>query len=344
MVLTLDDLQLVLLNFIATLSGVLFAFLLTAIYDQAKKRDHEKEDRRRMLTAIQKELQVNLDFLSILKKNDTYSAGQIFLWRDAYQSAVSGGKITLLEPRLQSQLGMLYLTFKQLDVYGAKILAMLGMPESKESKIVFAGTILLMKQSVETALILIPKGLEVLENELRQLGSSSPPTETSTVTQNPNPSRDIDLLKVNLAADYRLGWLVAMTGVYFALIVGLLVAWYQKFGSNVDAFYYLGLFLIIGVFGALLITQELIPYKNWFVLMDEWFKMIENNQRLPDLSKLVRQSDRRQSFRRMIFIFLVLLDFYLTLLGYPALWLFVGFTIALVAAGYLIQKLPFTEN
>src|SRR5438309_8478169 len=121
-------------------------------------------------------------------------------------------------------------------------------------------------------------GVHALEQQLERLtaalGGGSPPTSGSSIMSQ-NPDREIDLLKINLAADYRLGWLVAMTGVYFALIVGLLVAWYQKFGSNIDAFYFIGLFLIIGVFGALLVTQELIPYKNWFKLMDEWLTMIE---------------------------------------------------------------------
>jgi len=331
--LTLDDLQLVLLNFIATLSGVFTAFLLTAIYDRMKKREQEREDRRRMLIAIQKELQVNLEFLSLLQKNETYSAGQIFLWRDAYQSAVNSGKTALFDPKLQSQLGTLYLTFKQLDVYGAKVLAMLGTPETKESKVVFAGTILLMKQSVETALTLIPRGLEVLENELRQLESWSPVGEPA-VTQGPNldTNRDIDLLKINLAADYRLGMLVAMTGVYFALIVGLLVAWYQRYPDNL-----LGYYVIAGLFGSLLITQELLPYKRWLRHVDEWLRMVESNQRIPNLTKLVLQRDGLKSSGQAMLIFLFLLDFYLTLLGNSSVQLFVEFSAAGVAVVFLTQ-------
>jgi len=342
--LTLDGFQIA-LEFLAPLFGVLVAFLATAWWDREKTKEEEKEERRRMIAAIHKELQTNLDFLRELDKEATYAAGQMFLWRDSYQSAINGGKIDMIDPKTQTQIAMVYLQMKQLETYGGKVLAMLGTPVTPESKGVLDFIMNEMKKSIQRTLNIIPRGLEVLEAELRQLDSSPPPgIPPASQSSNPTPksNRDIDLLKINLAADYRLGWLVAMTGVYFALIVGLLVAWYQKFGSNIDSFYYLGLFLIVGVFGALLVTQELIPYKNWFVLIEEWFKMMENNQRLPELSKLVLQRDRRQSFRRLIFITLVLLDVYLTLLGYPPFLLFVGFTVALVAAGYIIQKLPFT--
>jgi len=326
-------------------ADILVAFLATARWDREKTKEEEKEERRRMIAAIHKELQTNLDFLRELDKEATYAAGQMFLWRDSYQSAINGGKIDMVDPKTQTQIAMVYLQMKQLETYGGKVLAMLGTPVTPESKGVLDFIMNEMKKSIQRTLNIIPRGLEVLEAELTQLDSSPPPgIPPASQSSNPTPksNRDIDLLKINLAADYRLGWLVAMTGVYFALIVGLLVAWYQKFGSNIDSFYYLGLFLIVGVFGALLVTQELIPYKNWFVLIEEWFKMMENNQRLPELSKLVLQRDRRQSFRRLIFITLVLLDVYLTLLGYPPFLLFVGFTVALVAAGYIIQKLPFT--
>jgi hypothetical protein len=337
--LTLDDLQLVLLSFIATLFGVLFAFLLTAIYDRMKKRAEEREERRRMLTAIQKELQVNRDFLTLLHKDETYTAGQMFLWKDAYQSAVNSGKIVMLDPKLQNQLGVLYLEFKQLDVYGGKILAMLGMAGTSESKTVFETMLALMKRTVETTLKLIPKGLEALEAELKQLDSSTPPTKTPPMsrTQNPNPNRDIDLLKVNLAADYRLGMLVGMIGVYFALIVGLLVAWYETFASkpNIFYFYYTGIALIVGILGAMLITQELIPYKNWLKQVDGWLRMIENNQRVSDLIKLVPLPDRVRTSGHFVLILLMLLDFYLTILGYPSVELFLGFSAVGITVAFL---------
>jgi len=155
-----------------------------------------------------------------------------------------------------------------------------------------------------------------------------------------NPNREIDLLKVNLAADYRLGSFVTMTGVYFGLIVALLVAWYQKFSSGDIFFYYTGVFLIGGVFGALLITQELLPYKNWFKQIDEWLRMIENNQRIPDVTKLVRLRDNLKSSRRLILIFLVVLDLYLTLLGYPSIWIFFGILSAGVVVVYLTRPRP----
>jgi len=119
-----------------------------------------------------------------------------------------------------------------------------------------------------------------------------------------------------------------MTGVYFGLIVALLVAWYQKFGSGDVVFYYTGVFLIGGVFGALLITQELLPYKNWFKRIDGWLNMIEGNQRIPDLKELVKLKDRLQSTGHMILIFLVVLNFYFTVVGpYDKVLLFVAFLI-----------------
>src|SRR5207249_3536029 len=119
------DYDMAILNFLATFSGVGFAFFLTLWYDHSKKENDEKEFRQRMLTTIRKELQTNVEILGELDKNKVYGAGQMFLWRDGYQSAVNGGGISLLDPRIQTQLGMLYLQFKQLDVYGGKLLAWL---------------------------------------------------------------------------------------------------------------------------------------------------------------------------------------------------------------------------
>lgn len=321
----LDELQ-VALDFFAPLLGVLIAFLVTAWWDNWRTKGQEKEDRRRILSSIHKELQTNLDFLSELDKKETYAAGQMFQWRDAYQSAINGGKIIMLDPKNQTEVATVYLNMGQLETYGGKVLAMLGTTTvSQESKDVFDFVMKEMKRSLQRTLSLIPKGLEVLEAELRRLDSSPPPgipPASQISNPSPNPNRDIDLLKINLAADYRLGMLVAMTGAYFALIVGLFVAWYQKYPDNL-----LGYYLIAGVFGSLLITQELRPYQRWLKQVDEWLKRIENYQRIGDITKLARQVDRLKTSGQAILIFLFLLDFYLTLLGqYPPVELFLVFT------------------
>jgi len=340
--LALDELQ-VALDFFAPLLGVLIAFLATAWWDREKKKEQEKEDRRRILAAVHKELQTNLAFLNELDKDETYLAGQMFLWRDAYQSVINSGKIIMLDPKNQTQLAMVYLYMKQLEIYGGKVLAMLGTTSTPESKEVFGVITGEMKKSLQRTLDIIPKGLKVLEAELEQLGASPPPgvpPASQSSNASPNPNRDIDLLKVNLAADYRLGMLVGMIGIYFALIVGLLVAWYETFASvpNILYFYYTGIVLIAGILGAMLITQELIPYKNWLKQVDGWFKRIEKNERISDLIKLVPLPDRVRTSGHFVLILMVLLDFYLTILGYPPVELFlslsaVGITVAFLTGG-----------
>jgi len=316
--LTADDYSLVALNFAATLLGVLVAFSLTALYDREKKAEQEKEDRRSMLTGIQNELELNRDFLTELKKIETYSAGQIFLWRDAYQSAVNSGQLALLSPKLQSQLGMLYLEFKQLDAYGEKILAMLGWPVTQESKLVFDGMVKLMKTTVESTLILLPKGLEVLEAELRQLDSTSHPTAGSTSSQNPRANRDVDLVKITLAAEYKTGNFHTWIGVYFAIIVGLLVAVYEKYRdvSPLGIDYYLSVGVVLTFFPALLIVQQGFPYRRWMKQLDYLVGQIESNNRIPAISVLIEPKDRWETTAQSVIVFLALLDFILVIYGY----------------------------
>jgi hypothetical protein len=235
---------------------------------------------------------------------------------------------------------------KLLDVLGVfRQTAIAMMPSTPPGTINVPWADLIQKPSIAGKAIADELGIDILEQQLNSLMSglrvpTSGTAATQPVTQNPsqNPNRETELLKVNLAADYRLGWLLAMVGVYFAIIVGFLVAWYEKYSSNANAFYYVGAFLIIGAFGALFITQELLPYKHWFKQLDEWFRMIEINQRIPGVSKLVEERDRLESFRRLIFINIVLVEVLLTLLGYPWPWVLVGAIVAIFVVGFLTRE------
>jgi len=195
---------------------------------------------------------------------------------------------------------------------------------------------LVLKPVAASKVIADELGVNILEGQLADIfeklktGSSTASSTTITQAQQMSQSQntEIDLLKVNLASDYRLGWVLAMTGGYLALIVGLLVAWYQKFGSGDPVVYYTGIALIGGLLLAMLVTQELIPYKNWFNQIDGWMKLIEANKRIPDVRELVRLKDRLQSTGHLVLIFLVVLDFYYTIAStYDKVLLFLGFLI-----------------
>ena len=220
------DYDMAILNFLATFSGVGFAFFLTLWYDHSKKVNDEKESRQRMLTTIRTELRTNVEILGELDKNKVYGAGQMLLWRDGYQSAVNGGGISLLDPRIQTQLGMLYLQFRQLDVYGGKLLALLGLPFTTELEIVLKGTQVLMEQSMKSALLLIPKGLEVIDAELKQLSATSKwkfwgARQTSTMS----PSQGGLMDKLH----YRYEWLITAVVIESIILDWLIFQQFSEF-------------------------------------------------------------------------------------------------------------------
>jgi len=65
--------------------------------------------------------------------------------------------------------------------------------------------------------------------------------------------------------------------------------------------------------------------------------MIDNNERLPKLSEMYRSKNRLKPLGHGILIFLVLLDFILTVLGISPLWLLAAFLPAGFVVSFLTQ-------
>src|SRR5436853_3437410 len=163
------DYDTALFNFITTFSGVGLAFFLTLRYDRWRKANDEKESRKLMLSSIRKELETDSKILKLFDAEETYMGAQMFLWTGAYQSAINGGDIILLHPNLQTQLAVAYLDFKQLETYGQKLLALLGVSSDRMPFEVAK----LMKQSVKTTLEHLPRAIEAVATELRKLSTPS---------------------------------------------------------------------------------------------------------------------------------------------------------------------------
>jgi len=140
----------------------------------------------------------------------------------------------------------------------------------------------------------------------------------------PEERAGIDLLKVNLVSDYHTSWLMAFIGIYFGLMIGLTVAWYQTQLSFGVSFYILAGFLDAVLF-ALLVTQEVIPYREHLKRVDRWLAKIERKEPLPELSKMYRSKNSLKPIGHGIVVLLLLLDFILALNGVPALWLYAAF-------------------
>jgi len=122
---TVDDF---LLSFLATLGGVFVAFFLTLEYDRHRRAAQEKEDQKRVITAIDLELRANLENLDTFQQGFNERTIPLLLFRRAaYQSAIDGGTFSMLNPKLQVALAKHYdIGFRWVETVGAKLMSMLG--------------------------------------------------------------------------------------------------------------------------------------------------------------------------------------------------------------------------
>ena len=344
------------IGFLTTLSGVLIAFALTLSYDRKKKQEEERETRSRVAKAIQLELEGNLEIINENRQKFEKEQQQGFLIlfpSGAYQSAIGSGFLSLLDSKLQYNLASTYAGFKWVESVSSRVLSMIGGVDMSVTN--YADNLKAFQAVIDTQLKRLQEAIPSLVKEVisqqiderdasvsKVTSTSTGPQGTAGVQLSQNPNRDIDLHKIDLAANHRLGLLGAMTGAYFAFIVGLLVAWYTKFGSGDIVVYYTGVALIGGVLVSMLITQELIPYMKWFRQIDGWLQTVEEGrERLHPMKELVQFKDRLQSTGHLILIFLVVFDFYVTVLGtYDKVQVFITFTIAGATVAFLTQGGP----
>ena len=122
---TVDDFF---LSFLATLGGVFVAFFLTLEYDRRRKATLEKEDQKRVITAIDLELQANFKDLDTFRQGFNERSIPLLLFRRvAYQSAVDVGTFSMLIPELQAALAKHHdIGFRWVETVGAKMMSMLG--------------------------------------------------------------------------------------------------------------------------------------------------------------------------------------------------------------------------
>jgi hypothetical protein len=98
----------IVLDFIATLTatliGVYFAYRWGVSHERQKKKEDEEESQRRLLTAIRKELETNLDLLNQFDKGGLAIGNQMFLWTDAYQTGVSARRPNAIESATSNEI------------------------------------------------------------------------------------------------------------------------------------------------------------------------------------------------------------------------------------------------
>jgi hypothetical protein len=131
--LTLDDYQIVLLNFLATLFGVIFAFGLTARYDRLKQREEDKQTQIRVLRAIKSELDMDLGMINAMVEKGTRGYAVTFFLVDSYRSAISSGDFSLLNPMMQNSLAFAYLQFQQMDIMSDRLASAVSIPVSQNA-------------------------------------------------------------------------------------------------------------------------------------------------------------------------------------------------------------------
>lgn len=170
--LTLDDLTLAsfagLISFFATTFGVVLALFLTMRYDRYKKRLDEKETQRRILTAVRAELETNLVALKEADQKDLYGAVVPVFLEASYESSISSGDFSLLKPKAQGMISLTYLTFRQWNKLGDRMVAMFGSQFGEPAKLIGV-YIDAMKKQTKSILELIPQTMKLLDDELNEL-------------------------------------------------------------------------------------------------------------------------------------------------------------------------------
>jgi hypothetical protein len=161
------------LSFLATLGGVFVAFFLTLEYDRRRKATQEKEDQKRVITAINLELQVNLKELDTFRQGFNERSIPLLLFRRAaYQSAIDEGTFSMLNPKLQVALAKHYdIGFRWVETVGAKLMSMLGTETAFQNWPKYKDRVVQMFSDGMSELHgEIPQTQKLLKDELTRLG------------------------------------------------------------------------------------------------------------------------------------------------------------------------------
>ena len=155
------------LNFLATLGGVLFAFLLTFWYDRRRKSSGEREIQKRIISSLQTEIGKNFDDVKANKSQLGPSSVIVAIFRDsAYQSAVNSGNLSLLKEDVRNSLANIYLNSQFVETLAAKALSMLGTTTAFQNWATYSNRVnQMLSDRLDILLRDIPGTLELLSRE-----------------------------------------------------------------------------------------------------------------------------------------------------------------------------------
>jgi hypothetical protein len=236
----------------ATLIGVYFAYRWGVNHERKKKQEDEEESRRRILTAVRKELETNLAILRDFDKAGALRGTEMFLWTDAYQTGVSAGDRTLLDPQLQTKLGFVYNCFRQLRTYGEKLIDLRGINDSEEAEKFF---LILMDQATEATLKFIPLAIQAIDVELMKKKTA----EFVDLVNN-YPRMDIDDLRLALSSKLDMFtniWIFGMT-----VVIAIVAVAFQLSNEGFSLVTKIGLVSVALVLYLILISKRQDPEKR----------------------------------------------------------------------------------
>src|SRR6266566_8535194 len=160
------------ISFYSTFAGVFLAFFLGSWYDRRKRNHEETEGKKRVLTAIQLELNTVSNWLKSTNPNAV-----IGVFRTAaFNSAVASGLFSHFSPKLQDSLSNLYVDIRWHDKMYEMEIRITGFSGGAMSAMGNVKLIALQNKLLESANALvneIPKSLSEVQAELQRLTPTS---------------------------------------------------------------------------------------------------------------------------------------------------------------------------
>ncbi len=156
-----------LVGFLSTLAGVFIAFGLSLWYDRRSRKAKDRETNRRIMLTLHSELNLNHGELDHAREDGLLVSH--FMRNSAFQSAVGGGHLSMLNPKLQSSVGDAYYWTLIDSVIEARVFDL----ERSEAIYVEEGKSTLenfrqeLKRTHDILRKEIPKTLRLLEEELK---------------------------------------------------------------------------------------------------------------------------------------------------------------------------------
>ncbi|SRR6266566_2924705 len=160
------------ISFYSTFAGVFLAFFLGSWYDRRKRNHEETEGKKRVLTAIQLELNTVSNWLKSTNPNAV-----IGVFRTAaFNGAVASGLFSHFTPKLQDSLSNLYVDIKWHDKMYEMEIRITGFSGSATSVMGNLKLMALQKKLLESSKALleeIPNTLSEVHRELERLSPTS---------------------------------------------------------------------------------------------------------------------------------------------------------------------------